>query len=40
MGINFNPNFFFDITDHCKFKEEAILNMKHKSHKDLLICLN
>ena len=29
MGVNFNPNFYFDITDYCFLKEEAIL--KHKS---------
>ena len=29
MGVNFIPNFYFDITDYCFLKEEAIL--KHKS---------
>ena len=29
MGVNFNPNFYFDITDYCLLKEEAIL--KHES---------
>ena len=29
MGINFNPNYYIDITDHYKLKKEAIL--KHKS---------
>ena len=29
MGINFNPNYYIDITDHYKFKKEAIL--KHKT---------
>ena len=29
MGVNFNPNYYFDITDYCKFKKEAVL--KHKS---------
>ena len=31
MGINFNPSFYFDITDYCSLKEEAIL--KHKTQK-------
>tara|TARA_B100000963_G_scaffold343815_1_gene346024 strand:+ start:339 stop:1028 length:690 start_codon:yes stop_codon:yes gene_type:complete len=31
MGLNFNPNFYFDITDYCLLKEEAIL--KHKTQK-------
>ena len=31
MGINFNPNFYVDITDYCSLKEEAIL--KHKTQK-------
>ena len=29
MGVNFIPNFYFDITEHCFLKEKAIL--KHKS---------
>ena len=29
MGINFNPNFYIDITDHFSLKEEAIL--KHET---------
>ncbi len=29
MGINFNPNFYFDITDYFSLKREAVL--KHKS---------
>ena len=29
MGVNFNPNYYIDITDHYKFKKEAIL--KHKT---------
>ena len=29
MGVNFNPNYYVDITEHFKFKEEAIL--KHES---------
>jgi len=29
MGINFNPDYYIDITDHYKFKKEAIL--KHKT---------
>lgn len=29
MGINFNPNYYVDITDHYEFKKEAIL--KHKT---------
>ena len=31
MGVNFNPNFYFDITDYYSLKEEAIL--KHKTQK-------
>ena len=31
MGINFNPNFYIDITDHFLLKKEAI--MKHKTQK-------
>ncbi len=31
MGVNFNPNFYVDITDYCSLKEEAIL--KHISQK-------
>ena len=29
MGINFNPNYYVDITDYYEFKKEAIL--KHKT---------
>ena len=29
MGVNFNPNFYIDITDYCSLKQEAIL--KHKT---------
>ncbi len=29
LGINFNPNYYIDITDHYKFKKEAVL--KHKT---------
>ena len=29
MGVNFKPNYYIDITDHCVLKKEAIL--KHKS---------
>ncbi len=29
MGVNFDPTFYFDITDFCLLKEEAIL--KHKT---------
>lgn len=29
MGVNFNPNYYFDITSHYAFKKEAIL--RHKS---------
>ena len=31
MGINFNPNYYIDITDHYESKKKAIL--KHKSQK-------
>ncbi len=31
MGINFNPNFYFDITEHFLLKKEAIL--KHETQK-------
>ena len=31
MGINFNPNYYVDITDYYEFKKEAIL--KHKTQK-------
>ena len=31
MGINFNPNFYIDITEHFLFKQEAIL--KHETQK-------
>ena len=31
MGINFNPNFYVDITEHFLFKKEAIL--KHETQK-------
>jgi len=31
MGINFNPNFYVDITEHFLLKKEAIL--KHKTQK-------
>ena len=31
MGLNFNPNIYFDITDYYSLKEEAIL--KHKTQK-------
>ena len=31
MGVNFNPNFYFDITDYYSLKEEAVL--KHKTQK-------
>ena len=31
MGINFNPNFYVDITDHFLLKKEAIL--KHETQK-------
>ena len=31
MGINFNPNFYIDITEYFLFKEEAIL--KHETQK-------
>ena len=26
MGVNFNPNYYVDITDHCELKKQAILN--------------
>ena len=29
MGLNFNPNYYVDITDHYKLKKEAVL--KHKT---------
>ena len=29
MGLNFNPNYYVDITDHYEFKKEAVL--KHKT---------
>ncbi len=28
MGVNFNPNYYIDITDHYEFKREAILEHK------------
>ena len=31
MGVNFNPNFYFDITEYYSFKKDAIL--KHKTQK-------
>ena len=31
MGVNFNPNFYFDITEYYLLKEQAIL--KHKTQK-------
>ena len=31
MGLNFNPNFYFDITEYYSLKKEAIL--KHKTQK-------
>ena len=31
MGVNFNPNFYVDITEHFLLKEEAIL--KHETQK-------
>ena len=31
MGVNFNPNFYIDITEYFLLKEEAIL--KHQSQK-------
>ena len=31
MGVNFNPNFYVDITEHFLLKEDAIL--KHKTQK-------
>ena len=31
MGVNFNPNFYIDITEYILFKEEAIL--KHETQK-------
>ena len=31
MGVNFNPNFYIDITDYLLLKEEAIL--KHETQK-------
>ncbi len=31
MGINFNPNYYIDITEHFMFKEKAIL--KHETQK-------
>ena len=31
IGINFNPNFYFDITNYFELKKEAIL--KHKTQK-------
>ena len=31
MGINFNPNYYVDITDYYELKKEAIL--KHKTQK-------
>ena len=31
MGINFNPNFYVDITEHFLLKKEAIL--KHETQK-------
>ena len=31
MGINFNPNFYIDITEYFLLKEEAIL--KHETQK-------
>ena len=35
MGINFNPNFYVDITDYFLLKKKQFLNIKHKNHKDL-----
>ncbi len=31
MGVNFNPNYYVDITNHYEFKKEAVL--KHKTQK-------
>ena len=31
MGLNFNPNYYVDITDHYELKKDAIL--KHKTQK-------
>ena len=31
MGVNFNPNFYFDITEYYSLKKDAIL--KHKTQK-------
>ena len=31
MGVNFNPNFYFDITEHFELKKIAVL--KHKTQK-------
>ena len=31
MGVNFNPNFYFDITEYYSYKKDAIL--KHKTQK-------
>ena len=35
MGINFNPNYYVDITDYYESKKEAILKTKHKILIDL-----
>ena len=31
MGVNFNPNFYIDITEHLELKKKAVL--KHKTQK-------
>ena len=43
MGINFNPNYYVDITEHYEFKKEAVL--KHQTQKpqrfvDLFMLMN
>ena len=35
MGVNFNPNYYVDITDYYELKKEAILKHKHKILIDL-----
>ena len=43
MGINFNPNYYIDITDHIELKKTAILEHKTQNPKrfiDLCILMN
>ena len=35
MGLNFNPDYYVDITKYFKTKVRAILKHKVKTHKDL-----